>query len=120
MPQDDFNIVHMNEGAMFVQHFNEPAHVGPLEMMRQIDSQRDRGNRVLRRVRLVPDLDWEPEVRHANTVNGNLSVIGEALRIYEIWQMMHFCNVPGLQLSARRDSVMKRVAQNVILQFSIP
>ena len=50
------DVVHVQLGAEFVQHLDEAAHVRALEMVRQIDGQRDRGDGVLHRARLVADL----------------------------------------------------------------
>jgi hypothetical protein len=68
------------------------------EVMRQIDRQSDRRNSVLRSVRLIPDLDREAKIPDTNTIDCNFAVIGKALGIYKILQVLglHGCDGPRI------------------------
>jgi hypothetical protein len=91
MLQDHLNVIDMNQRAVFVQDLDEPAHVGALEMVWQINRQRNRGYRVLRRMSFISDLDRESEIRDTDTINRHFPVIGLILRIHECgdWLRVH-------------------------------
>ena len=79
--QDALDAVHVEDAALRVEHLDEPAHVRPLVMMRQIDRQRNVRDRALRRVRLVPNLDRVTEILHPDPVNRDPPVVALTLRI---------------------------------------
>jgi hypothetical protein len=68
---------------MSVEHFDEPAHVSSLEFLGQINIHPDRGNRVLRRTRLVPDLNRKAQAANANLVNREFAMIPFALLVLQ-------------------------------------
>ena len=67
--EDVWNIFHVDDIAMGVKHFDEAAHVGAFEMMRQIDEHSDSGDGVLMGVGFVADADGEAQAAHADLVD---------------------------------------------------
>jgi hypothetical protein len=98
MLENYLDVVDMDERAVLVQHFNKAAHVRALELMRQIDSESDRRNGVLRGMRFISDLNRESKIRDPYTIDCNFSMIGKILCVYEFWQIsrMHGCDVPKI------------------------
>ena len=88
MLQDDLDIIDVNERAVLVQHLDKPAHVGAFEMVRQIHRERNRGHGILRGMRLIPDLDWEPEVGHSDPIDRHFPMIRLTLRIDESGELL--------------------------------
>jgi len=78
---------------MLIQHLNKPAHMCPLEVMRQIDRQCYRRHSVLCGARLISYLNRKSQIPDANAVDCNLPVIRLILCIHEIGQMLslHSC-----------------------------
>jgi hypothetical protein len=83
MLEDDFDIVDVDHRAVLVQHLDKPAHVRALEMVRQIDRQRNRCHGVLRGMRFISDLDREPEIGDSDAVDSHFPMIGLILSVHE-------------------------------------
>jgi hypothetical protein len=85
--------------------------VGALEMMRQINRQRNCGHGVLRGMRFISDLDRESEIRHSNAVNCHFPMIGLILRIHESGERLgvHRSTISKWQLPIRPRSAKKIV-----------
>jgi hypothetical protein len=62
--------------------------MGALELVWKINRERIRGDGVLRGMRLVSDLDREPQIRDANAVDSQFPMIGLILRIDESGRML--------------------------------
>ena len=73
----------MDHRAVFVQYFDEPAHMCSLKVVRQINRQRNRGHRILRGMRFVSDLDRESEIRNPDAVDSHFPMVGLILGIDE-------------------------------------
>src|ERR1700761_9806153 len=83
MLEDDLDIVDVNDRAVLIQHLDKPAHVSALEMVRQINCQRNRGYGVLGGMRFVPDLDREAEIGYSDPVDGHFPMVRLVLRVDE-------------------------------------
>ena len=81
--KDFLDVLHVDDGAMGVEHLDEAAHVRALEFLRQVHAHRDGGDGVLMDVRLVADLDGEAQPAHADLVDAQLTVVAPALRVVQ-------------------------------------
>ena len=66
---------------MRVKHFDEPAHVCALKIVRQVNVHADVGDCVLIHVCLVANTDGKAQVAHANLVNAQVAVVVPALLV---------------------------------------
>ena len=84
LEQDVPDVLHMNDAAVRVEHFDEPAHVRALEFLRQVHEQPDRRHGVLHRVRLVAHLDGKAQSAHAHLVNAQFAMVALALFVLQL------------------------------------
>src|SRR5688572_8055827 len=68
---------------MSAKHLDEAAHVGTLEVVRQIDRHREMRDRLLSFVLPVEDHDRVTKVGDSDLVEGYAAVVGEALDILQ-------------------------------------
>jgi hypothetical protein len=79
----------MNDSSVVVEHLDEATHVSSFEVVGQIDGQAHGCHGVLRRVCLVPNQDRKTQVLHPNTVDSDLPVVGQILRIDQSSLLFH-------------------------------
>ena len=80
--EDVADIVNMHDRAVRSKDFDEPAHVGSLEMVRKIDGQLNGRNRALDRMVLVPDLNRISQRLDADPVDRELAVVRFVLGVF--------------------------------------
>ena len=73
----------MDHVAVRIEHFKEPAHVGTLEVLRQIHKHTDGGDGILMCAGLVANSDWEAQVANADLVDAQLAMVAFLLDIYQ-------------------------------------
>ena len=74
----------MNDGAMGVEHLDEPAHVGALEFLGQIHEHADGGDGVLHTARLVLNLNGKTQAAHAHLVDAQLAMVRFTLLVLQL------------------------------------
>src|SRR5436190_22890400 len=79
--EDVRDVLHMNDIAVRVEHFNETTHVRAFKFFGQIDEHADGCDSVLNTARLVADLDREPQATHADFVDAQIAMVAFALLI---------------------------------------
>lgn len=67
-----------------VESLDESAHMSALKLLWEVYGEGDRGDSVLFGVCLVPDSHWETEVFDTDAVDGDLTVIGLVLGVFEV------------------------------------
>src|SRR5581483_7260100 len=81
--EDVINIIDMNNAAVFVEGFDEAAHVGAAKFVGEIDEQADGGDGALGFAGLVQDGDGKAESADADFVDAELAVVALALFVVE-------------------------------------
>ena len=79
--QNIWNILHMNDGPMRIEHLDKPTHVSSLELLGQVHEEADGGHGVLQLVGLVPDLNWKAQVTDPYLIDAQLPMIALALLV---------------------------------------
>ena len=78
------DVADMEDGAVGIERLDETAHVGSLEVVRQVDRKLDRGDcGLLGLVIPVADADRVAQILHPDAVDGNTAVVGQTLGIAE-------------------------------------
>ena len=87
--EDVRNIFHVNHVAVCVEHLKEAAHVGALEVLRQIYKHPNGSDCVLMRMGLVANADRETQVSNAHLVDTQLTMVAFLLNIRQ--RCLIFC-----------------------------
>ena len=74
----------MKIAAAGVESLYEAAHVSALKLLRKVHGESDRGDGVLFGVCFVPHSHWKAEVFDTDAVDGDLTVIGLVLGVFEV------------------------------------
>ena len=81
--KDIVDVLHMNNIAMGVEHFDKAAHVGAFEFLRQIDEHANSGDGVLDRVSLVAHLDRKAKSTNADLIDAEFAMIALTLLVVQ-------------------------------------
>jgi hypothetical protein len=76
--------------AVRVKHFNEPAHVCALEIVRQVNIHANGCDRILVLICLVENANRKAQVANANLVNAQVSVVMPTLLIVQLVIVFRF------------------------------
>lgn len=76
-------ILHVQDRAVGVEHFDEAAHVGAFVVVWQIHRHLHRGDGALDDMVFVADLDGIAQIFHADAVDGQSAVVGLALCVVQ-------------------------------------
>jgi len=118
--EDGGDAFDMNEAAVFLENFEEAAHVGAFELVGEIDGEGDGGDGVLGRVGAVADEDGVAETFDADLIDPEISGIGRGLGVLKglslgrgLFQRRFILSESEAQATDLRPQIRKIASQSV-------